>query len=229
MEDLPYVRLTDEQRQRLSQVDNIIHWTRGNIIVMFQGKCANTAIKAAILTADGGVDPACNVHGDPRLNYVTRDYVIRYRNTVPVVAVVRKPWDRIVSFWRDKVAGRSPENFTYTYIPGAFGNMPFRTFVEAVLEAEKPTGDLAPAHGNLTAYGVSLPHQRIKFEDLIAGPGWDTFRHWTACAWDLPKELPHMNRPKQPKPDLDRLTEHRLRVAVYAHYYQDYVDNGWHA
>jgi hypothetical protein len=235
-DDLPYVRLTPEQRAYLNTVDNNIHWTRGNVIVMFQGKCANTAIKAAILQAEGGINPEINVHGDPRLNYVNRDYVIRYRNTVPVVAVVRKPWDRLVSFWRDKIAGRDESTFTCNYLPGAYGNMPFPEFVPLVMraldEATEPSflvNHLAPAYSHLTAYGVSLPHECIKFEDLVAGPGWKRLRHWTACAWELPETLPHMNRPKVPKPELSREEEFHLRVAVYGRYYLDYKQHGWHA
>jgi hypothetical protein len=236
MDDLPYVRLTPEQRAYLNTVDNIIHWTRGNVILMFQGKCANTAIKSAILEAEGGVDPSTNVHGDPRLNYVTRDYVIRYRNTVPVVAVVRRPWDRLMSFWRDKIAARDESTFTCDYLPGAYGDMPFPDFVPLALRALEASqgpnflvNHLAPSYLNLTAHGVALPHHTIKFEDLIAGQGWTDLRHWTACAWDLPNVLPYMNRPKTPKPELARNVEHRLRIAVYSHYYTDYKLYGWQA
>lgn len=171
-----------------------------------------------------------NIHADPRLLYVSRDHVIRYcRSGIPVIAIVRRPWDRLVSFWRDKVAGRSPDNFHCDYIPGLFGNMPFRTFVEAVLAADKVTGDLAPAHPFLTAHGISLPWQCIRFEDLIAGPGWNTFKQWTACAWDLPEKLPEFNRPKQPKPELSREDEHLLRIAVYSKFYTDYKIFNWDA
>ena len=235
-DDLPYVRLTPEQRAYLNKVDNIIHWTRGNVILMFQGKCANTAIKAAILQAEGGVDPAVNVHGDPRLNYVTTEYVLRYRNTVPVVAMVRKPWDRLVSFWRDKIAGRDESTFTCDYLPGSYGGMPFHDFVPLVLRALDTSigpnfllNHLAPAYPYLTAGGIALPHECIKFEDLIAGPGWTRLRHWTACAWDLPEALPHMNRPKVARPEIDWSTEERLRIAVYSRYYTDYKLFGWNA
>ena len=227
--DLPYVPLTDWQRQHLRKYDNIIHWTSGNVIVMFQGKCANTAIKAAILTAEGGIDPTVNVHGDPRLDYVNRDYAIKYRQTVPVLAIVRRPWDRIVSFWRDKVAERTPDRFTCAYVPGAYASMPFPDFVGAVLTGGMPKGDLAPAHPFLTAHGLPIPRETIKFEDLIAGSGWQTFRRWTAKAWDLPETLPHFNRPKVAKPVLDKEMENRLRLAVYAHYYTDYKLFGWNA
>lgn len=227
--DLPYIPLTAEQRAYLRQHDNAIHWTRGNVMLMFQGKCANTAIKAAILMAEGGVDSTINIHADPRLLYINREHIARYRSIVPVVAVVRRPWDRMVSFWRDKVAGRSPENFTCDYIPGAFGNMPFRTFVEAALAAEPDKGDLAPAHTFLSLDGTSLPHETIKFEDLTEGDGWKRLRHWTACAWDLPEKLPHFNKPRQPRPELERQTEHRLRIAVYTRYYTDYKLFGWNA
>lgn len=107
--------------------------------------------------------------------------------------------------------------------------MPFRTFVEAALAAELDKDDLAPAHTFLSLGGASLPHETIKFEDLIEGDGWERLRHWTACAWDLPEKLPHFNKPRQPRPELERQTEHRLRIAVYTRYYTDYKLFGWNA
>lgn len=236
MGELPYRTLTPEQRAACASGENIVHWTRGNVMFMFQGKCANTAIKAAILTAEGGIDESINIHADPRLNYVSREHVIRYRKTVPVLAVVRRPWDRLVSFWRDKIAGRTADNFTATYIPGAYASMPFDEFIGVILRhLDVPgmptffTNHVAPAHPYLTAHGQSLPSEIIQFDDLVAGPGYDRLKRWTACAWDLPDTLPVVNKPKQPRPDLSPGLEHRLRIAVYTAYYTDYKLFNWNA
>lgn len=229
MDELPYQRLTQEQRDRIAAYPNIIHWIGGNVIIMFQGKCANTAIKAAILMAEGGIDSSINIHADPRLNYVTRDYTIQYRDTVPVLAVVRRPWDRLVSFWRDKIAGRDMDSFTCDYLPGSFGGMPFEDYVGLVLEAvgrpDTPAfldNHLGPAHTYLAAGGTSIPREIIQFNDLVGGIGWQVFKRWTAKAWDLPDTLPHVNKPKVAKPVLSPETEDRLRQEVFAKYYIDY-------
>lgn len=234
MEELPYQRLTEEQRARIAAFPNIIHWTAGNVIVMFQGKCANTAMKAAILMAEGGIDPTINIHADPRLNYVTREYAIRYRDAVPVLAVVRRPWDRLVSFWRDKIAGRTVESFTCDYLPGAYGGMPFPDYIELVLEAVgKPDtpafleNHLGPAHEYLAAGGASIPREIIQFEDMVKGIGWQVFKRWTAKSYDLPDTLPHVNKPKVPPPVLSPETEDRLRKAVARKYAIDYVLFKW--
>lgn len=230
MNELPYVALTDEQRTYLAGFDNVIHWTSGNVIFMFQGKCANTAIKAAILEAEGGIDTSINIHADPRLNYVTKAYALKYRATVPVIGFVRRPWDRLVAFWRDKVAGRTPENFTSSYmVPGAYPDMPFPDFIKAVVKNSPTKGDLAPAYSTLSHNGRVVPWGVFRFENLVTEQGWESVRRWTARAWDLPKVLPHYNRPRLPRPVLDASTESTLRIATYAQYYPDYKLNGWNA
>lgn len=230
MLELPYVSLTEEQRRYLSGVENVVHWTSGNVIFMFQGKCANTAIKAAILEAEGGIDTSINIHADPRLNYVSKAYALKYRATVPVVGFVRRPWDRVVAFWRDKVAGRTRENFTSSYgIPGTWPDMPFPDFVNALIAANPTKGDLAPAYQTLTHNGRGVPWVVYTFDELITERGWESVRRMTARAWDLPKLLPHYNRPRLPKPELDRSTENALRMKLFAHYYIDYKLNNWNA
>jgi Sulfotransferase family len=225
-------RLTDEQRQTLQSKDNIVHWTSGNLIVMFMGKCANTAIKAAILAADGGIDPEYNVHADPRLNYVNRKYAIKFRRTVPVVAIVRRPWDRIISFWRDKIQGRTEENFTAGYLPGAYAGMPLEAFVRLVVDlsdGDNYLGDIAPAYSYLCSHGLAIPRDTIKFEDLINGPGWDRLRLWSSRAWDLPVNLPLVNAARSPMPQLTAADEERLRIQVYMRYREDYKRFEWRA
>ena len=230
MQDLPYVSLTSEQRTYLMGVENVIHWVGGNVIFMFQGKCANTAIKAAILEAEGGIDTSINIHADPRLNYVTQAYAFKYRHTIPVIGFVRRPWDRLVAFWRDKVAGRTHQTFTSSYaLPGVYPNMTFPDFVRAVIAASPTRGDLAPSYLTMTHNGKKIPWEIFKFEHLITEPGWLAVRRWTAKAWDLPPVLPHYNRPRVPKPFLDRDTENALRLAVFAHYYVEYKLNNWNA
>lgn len=230
MNDLPYAALTAEQRGFLSGVENVVHWTSGNVIFMFQGKCANTAIKAAILEAEGGIDTSINLHADPRLNYVSKAHALKYRATVPVVGFVRRPWDRIVAFWRDKIAGRTRENFTSMYsLPGTWPDMPFPDFVHAVLAAKPKRGDLAPAYLTMTHNGRAVPWVTYKFEELITEGGWESVRRMTARAWDLPRVLPHVNRPKVPRPVMDRDTENALRMKVFAEYYIDYKLNKWNA
>lgn len=227
--DLPYVPLTNTQRQFLSTVDNNIYWATGNVIIMFQGKCANTAIKAAILESEGGVDTSINIHADPRLVYVNNDWVIKNCNKVPVIATVRRPWDRITSFWRDKVSGRTERTYTNRYIPDVYPDMPFPEFVQAVLKCKPIVGDLRPAADYLYAYGMPIPRKIFKFEYLTTELGWKEFRHWTAKAWDLPTVLPHLNRPKRPEPAMDRDTENKLRLSVFGKYYIDYKTHGWKA
>lgn len=225
-------RLTDEQRQTLQSKDNIVHWTGGNLIVMFMGKCANTAIKAAILEAEGGINPAYNVHADPRLNYVSRQYAIKARRAVPVVAIVRKPWDRIVSFWRDKIQGRTAENFTAGYLPGAYPGMPLDAFVRLVTnltDGDNYLGDLAPAYSYLTAHGLPITRDTVRFEDLIDGHGWDRVRLWSSKAWDLPVNLPRVNAARSPMPELEPGEEERMRLQVYMRYREDYKHYGWRA
>jgi hypothetical protein len=230
MRDLPYVPLTKSQRDYLRGKENVIHWKGGNVVFMFQGKCANTALKAAILEAEGGIDTSINVHADPRITYVSRDYVAGLSREIPVIGFVRKPYDRLMAFWRDKVAGRTSETMTSSYLPaGVYPDMSFAEFATCVCMAPPIRGDLASAHDTMDFNGRLLPWQVFRFEDLITSDGWTRVKRWTAKAWDLPAVFPHYNRPRVPRPELDAGAERKLRALCFSAYYRDYERFGWRA
>lgn len=224
-------RLSEEQRQWLFARDNMIYWQSGNVIIPCLGKTANTAIKAAILEAEGGVDPFYNVHADPRLLYVDRDFALRARH-VPIVAVIRDPYDRLVSFWRDKVANRTPETFTASYLYGVMPGMSFLAFVNAFfkllcnvpsVDALGKLGDLRPAADLFTYQQRFLPMKVFKFDTLLKPDGWNEFKSFTARSWDLPASLPKLNGPRVPEPILTVSDEHLIRKGVRKFYEPDYM------
>ncbi len=224
-------KLTQEQRQWLFERDNIIYWQAGNVIIPCLGRTANTAIKAAILHAEGGVDPFYNLHADPRIIYVDRAFMARTLH-VPVIGVLRDPYDRVVSFWRDKVAPRTEETFTAGYLPGVRPGMPFMDFILAFIRIlsgktaitdMNQLGDLRHA-GDLFNYEGSLRITRLfRFETIITQTGWNEFRSFTARMYDLPASLPKLNAPRHPAPLLVPSDEQFARDAIRIYYRADYM------
>ena len=224
-------RLTPEQRELLFKVDNIIYWPRGNVAIICNGKTANTALKTAVLHAMGGVNPFYNVHADPRLLYMNREQVFKHRMTVPVLGVIRDPWDRIVSFWRDKIAPRTAETFTADYLPFAKPGMGFLEFVQLFLISlyegqfpdPKALHDLRPA-ADLFYHGDQwLPLKVMSYDRLRTPEGWQEFRSFTAAMYELPAVLPHVNGPRVPMPVIPADAESELRERVRDVYRMDYV------
>lgn len=85
----------------------------GEVALLLPAKCANTSIKQAIATRLGRpVDLNSprwfvDIHDPERLPYATTDEIVAAREKgVPVVGVIRDPVARLVSCWRDKVAGK---------------------------------------------------------------------------------------------------------------------------
>jgi hypothetical protein len=214
----------------LRQNPNYVHWLQGNCVFMFMGKCGNSSVKAAILETMGGVDPQLSVHADKRLTYVSSKFI---RETdLPIISIVRRPYDRLLSFWRDKVAGRTPANFNFDHVPGLYPDMPFRVMLDRLVclpDDRLLDNHLVPAVTILNRVNPFAALTVIKFEDLInpARGGWDRLRAATGAPAALPVELPHMNASSVPVPRMPPESAWRLRQRVFKRYYEDYQKWEW--
>jgi len=225
---LTHKKMSIEESKAARRRPNFVHWEKGGCVFLFIGKCANTSIKAAILEAEGGINPDVPLHTDPRLKYVDRTFV---RETdIPIISVVRRPYDRLMSFWRNKVAGWKEREFRYGDIPGLYADMPFRVFLERIiqLKPEQMTDNhIVPATKILQCVNPMNPPIVLKYERLV-NPDCDTWNNLRlATGAYLPKELPHVNQSSVPKPVMPAQAAMRLRQRVFEKYRADYDTWGW--
>lgn len=90
-EKLDYATLSPADRFRLTKTENNVAFD--NIAFMFQGKAANTSIKAAILSMYGRVGGDTNIHADTRLKYVSTSFLLYRMTEYNIIGVVRSPSD----------------------------------------------------------------------------------------------------------------------------------------
>jgi hypothetical protein len=226
---LEHKKMTKEESLLARKRPNIVHWEKGGCVFLFIGKCANSSIKAGILEAEGGINPDVALHLDPRLKYVDRAFV---RDTdLPVICVVRRPYDRLMSFWRNKVAGMSPKEFHYDRsISGVYADMPFRVFLERVItlpDSQLTDNHVVPATKVLQCVNPMTYCAIIQYEHLINPDGkmWEYLRLATGAY--LPKTMPHVNGSDVPKPVMPAHAAMRLRQRVFEKYRADYDRWGW--
>lgn len=225
---LAHKKMSKEESYLARKRPNFIHWESGQCIFLFIGKCANSSIKAAILEAEGGIDPDVPLHLDPRLKYITRGDVAS--SELPVITIVRRPYDRLMSFWRNKIAGWSRQNFRYDDIPGVYADMPFRVFLEAIinLRPEHMTDNhIVPATKILQCVNPMSPSFTMQYEDLVNpdGRSWGYLR--AATGMMLPKTMPHVNASSVAKPVMPAHAAARLRQRIFEKYRADYDRFGW--
>lgn len=209
---------------------NYVHWKEGKCVFMLVNKCGNSSIKAALLETMGGVNPDISVHKDTRLTYVGYSFI--QKTELPVIAVVRRPYDRLKSFWRDKVAGRTAKNFNFNHVRGMYPDMPFRVMLERIIVAHDDhlsDPHIVPATVELGRVNPFAEVTVVKFEDLInpARGGWERIRQATAAPDRLPAALPHLNAATYPMPQMPLEAAWRLRQRVFQRYYQDYLQWDW--
>lgn len=146
-------------------------------------KAANSSIKAAILAALG-VDVTEDVpHSHPALNLCRPEAVRRFKDYLRI-AVVRNPFDRLVSFWKQKICtwrvdvqGHSRDGF--------HRDMPFEQCAAKVCENPHRNAHYWPQ-----AELVRRPHFIGRTENLERD--WEWIRH-LAQPLELGK-LPHYNK-----------------------------------
>lgn len=208
---------------------NFVHWKKGNCVFLFIGKCANSSIKAGILMAEGGLNPDVALHIDPRLKYVDKSFVLNC--DVPVITVVRRPYDRLMSFWRNKVAGRTVKEFGYgESIPGLYADMPFRVMVEKVVnlpDEHLTDNHVVPATKILNCVHPMSASIVVQYEKLVHPDGkmWNYLRNATGN--HLPEVMPHVNESRVAKPVMPAESAMRLRQRVFERYRPDYDTWGW--
>ena len=197
---------------------NTFLWEQGGVAFTCIGKAANSSIKAAVLNTMGGVDPEVSVHFDDRIYYVANGYLVHQKD-YPVVAFVRHPVDRLVSFWKDKIAYREHCKFEHLgFRPG----MSFDAAVDVVVRLDD---DLHESHISsqvslLSHRGYVVPNRVYRFEELN-----DRWSEVQALAQRVPLcDLPHFNRStKVPSPAVSDQT----LAAIQERYAQDFKVFGY--
>lgn len=224
-EKLDYATMTPADRFRLTRTENNIVFD--NMAFMFQGKAANTSIKAAVLAMQGRLDGG-NIHADRRLKYVPTTFLLNRMGEYNIIGVVRRPWDRYVSFWRDKIAGRTIHNFSAHYIHGAYPDMPFEDFVVTVLrqldsnKVQKFLNYFQRFEDRFIKAGVLVPHMIVRYDHLAED--WNRVR----MAYPRLPELPHYNvADKVPLRFKERDSTANLQGRVWVHYAHEYSYFGW--
>ena len=181
--------------------DNTFVWPEGELIFMCIGKAANSSIKAAVLGTMGGVDPAISVHFDERLRYIPNSTLHEYP-AFKAVAVVRDPMNRLISFWRDKIACRDTCNF------GHLGLKPGMTFVEMVKIVTELPDSVRDSHvtaqHKLIYHGGGGRSPRIIHYESLENLGWATIQQMAAV--HLPN-LPHYNKSNPVPVDISARTK----------------------
>ena len=225
-EKLDYATMTPADRFRLTRTENNIVFD--NMAFMFQGKAANTSIKAAVLSMGGRLDEGLNIHADPRLRYVATGFLLNRMASYNIIGVVRRPWDRYVSFWRDKIAGRTIHNFSAHYIHGAYPDMPFEDFVVTVLQqldsnkVQNFLNYFQRFEDRFIKAGVLVPHKLVRYDHLE--------EDWNKVRMIYPRlpELPHYNKAeKVPLRFKEDDTQAKMQGRVWSHYEHEYSYFGW--
>ena len=93
-------------------------------------KNANSSVKRALMVALG-IPEQVNVH-DPRLFLYTQKAWIDAQQDWLKVAVIRNPYDRIASCWRQKVMHKEKLHSGFTKFKEIYWKQPFNEFIEAV-------------------------------------------------------------------------------------------------
>jgi hypothetical protein len=167
-------------------LDNVFVWHEGQLIFMCIGKAANSSIKAAVLDTMGGVDPKISVHFDERIQYVPKTHVHKYE--YPIITIVRDPFDRLLSFWKDKIAHRDQCSFEHL---GLHPGMSFEETASAVCALDFSVHDthLSRQMDLLSHQECFLPDYVFKYEKIK--DEWKYVQEIAACY--LP-DLPHYNK-----------------------------------
>lgn len=223
-EKLDYATMTPADRFRLTRTENNIVFD--NMAFMFQGKAANTSIKAAVLAMQGRLDGG-NIHADRRLKYVPTTFLLNRMGEYNIIGVVRRPWDHYVSFWRDKIAGRTIDNFSAHYINGAYPDMPFEDFVVTVLDhlqsnkVQKFQNYFQRFQDRFIKAGVLVPHKVVRYDHLE--------EDWNKVRLIYPRlpELPHYNKAAVTPIRMDPEARGNLQGRVWSNYAYEYSYFGW--
>jgi len=146
----------------------ITRWDDPKLIYIAIAKVANTSVKAALLRSYVEDRRWPNPHDEsvPYETATVEEIDTTYADYTPF-AVVRNPYDRLVSFWGDKIVGSG-------WYPrfGALGFTRGQSFEDAARVAATLPDHATDPHcqsqcGRLvTADGVLLPSILVKFENL---------------------------------------------------------------
>lgn len=151
-------------------------------------KVANSSIKAAVLTALGYRVTEDVPHGHSALNLSEPPYIGNRCQDYFKFAVVRNPFDRLVSCWKQKIC--TDRVLTQGFEPlGFYKNMPFAEFVKIAVRNIRANIHFAPQLPEIIYGGQILPDTLGRFENLSYW--WGYLR--SICPLPLGK-LPHYNK-----------------------------------
>jgi hypothetical protein len=153
---------------------------------------ANSSIKAAILTALGFKVDENVPHHHPALNITTPEVIAKRYMKYLKLAIVRNPWDRLVSCYLQKICG-DPVLLPGLINLGFYYQMPFDEFIKRICKNPAANVHFAPQLGALSYKGQVLPDIIGRFENI--DDVWIDFQ--SMCPLTLGK-LPHYNKLNRP-------------------------------
>jgi chondroitin 4-sulfotransferase 11 len=125
---------------------NTVFLPNAKVIFFLAPKCANSAVKAAVLTAlglDGEWCPDDVPHHHPALRIRPKDTIDRQYDDFMKIGLVRNPFDRLVSCWAQKICTDRVQIQGFMRL-GFIRDMPFPDFTAMVAENPLANPHFAP-------------------------------------------------------------------------------------
>lgn len=171
-------------------------------------KVANTSIKAAILTALGYKVDENLPHKHPALNIHTPGVIAKRYMKYLKLAIVRNPWDRLVSCYTNKIC-TDPVLLAGFHNLGFYYKMPFDKFVKLVQKKPDANVHFSSQLKALSYNGQVLPEIIGRFENI--DDIWLDFR--SMCSLEL-GDLPHYNADRLDRPHYSEFYNAKNRQIV---------------
>jgi len=185
-------------------------------------KCANTSIKYAILDALG-INTKENIHNPKLFKYADRCFIKSKKDWLKI-AIVRNPYDRLLSCWRSKIWEPRRLHSGFTKYKVFYHKMPFEKFIDRVIELPDCIADqhFRMQSLELLSGGKLVPNLIGRMENL--DNDWSKIQNavFEHCKLKLPV-LKLINATDKNNNPYTR----ELKMRVYDKYATDFIEFGY--
>lgn len=229
-----YVTRGSRERKFFGNFNDVVLWQNvlGYITVP---KTANTSLKIEISRALNilTIDEEHSLSNDPQSIHrilrqkkdvrINKKHILERLDNEFYFSVVRNPWDRFLSFHRDKILGNGWEEGVYQKFEAAYGIKKGDSLVKTLeiicsVPDHKAELHFRSQYSILTSNSAYLPHTTFRYENLNLM--WNFLRNYfSSINITLPSKLNVFNRTSK-LPNTDSLNP-KVKDLIYKRYRKD--------